>query len=86
MIGPTFVPGLSIGAFYYGELIGHNLITEVTLKSGNDQETSLSLAPIGVIPKFQSSGIGSMLMEEGIGRAKQLGYKNILLLCSVKLY
>lgn len=46
----------------------------------------LELAPLAVLPKYQKSGIGKMLMNKAIERAKELGYKSIVVLGHEKYY
>lgn len=68
--GDSFVPQLSLVAIEDERIVGHILFTEVTV--GKYKE--LALAPLSVLPSYQSRGIGLALMEAGHKRAKELGY------------
>jgi predicted N-acetyltransferase YhbS len=37
------------------------------------------MGPLGVLPSYQKKGIGSLLMNCSIEKARQLGYKAIFL-------
>lgn len=77
-----FVPELSLVAELDGNVVGHILFTEV--KVGG--KTALALAPVSVEPRYQSMGIGSMLITKGHEIAKSLGYSLIVLLGHEKYY
>lgn len=80
--GSSFVPELSLVATINNTIVGHILFTKATV--GND--TILVLAPLSVLPNYQSQGIGSLLIKEGHRRAKKLGYEYISVLGSEKYY
>ncbi|KGA98976.1 GNAT family acetyltransferase [Alkalihalobacillus alcalophilus ATCC 27647 = CGMCC 1.3604] len=80
--GEAFIPELSLVAVVDGEIAGHVLFTKA--KVGND--TVLVLAPLSVLPDFQSQGIGTALIKEGHKIAEELGYKYSLVLGSEKYY
>lgn len=46
----------------------------------------LALAPLAILPEYQKSGIGKMLMNKAIERAKELGYKSIVVLWHENYY
>lgn len=61
---------ISLVAEDQGMVVGYIGFSPVTVegKSGG-----LGLAPVAVVPDFQSLGIGSMLVEEGLNFAKNTG-------------
>ena len=76
----AFIPELSIVAEYQNELIGHVLLTKIKIKNDLNTFDSLALAPISVLPKFQSKGVGTLLMSEAHKIAKNLGHQSVVLL------
>lgn len=60
--------------------MGHILLTEIKIKTSDDEITSLALATVSVLPEFQGKGIGGKLITETHQRAKDLGYQSIILL------
>lgn len=77
-----FVPELSLVAELDGELVGHILFTEIRI----GEKKALALAPVSVVPKYQSRGIGSELITKGHKIAKSLGYALIVVLGHEKYY
>ncbi len=82
----AFVPGLSLVAEVENTLVGHILLTEIKIITTDDELTSLALAPVSVLPEFQGKGIGGKLISEAHQRAKDLGYKSVILLGHEKYY
>jgi putative acetyltransferase len=80
--GCTF---LSLVAESEGAIVGHVLMTPVTLE---DEPTSmiLGLAPLSVIPQRQGCGIGSLLMDAAIEAAGRSGAAAIVLLGHPSFY
>lgn len=76
----AFVPELSLVAEIENNIVGHILLTEIKIKTSDDEITSLALAPVSVLPEFQGKGIGGKLIKEAHQRAKDLGYQSIILL------
>ncbi len=76
----AFIPELSMVAEVNGEIVGHILLTKITIKNAEITSASLALAPVSVKPAFQKQGIGGMLIEEAHRIARPLGYRSIVLL------
>jgi len=68
---------ISLVAEEQGMVVGCITFSPVTIhgKSGG-----LGLAPVAVVPDFQSMGIGSMLVEEGLTMAKASGAGYVVVL------
>lgn len=81
-----FVPELSLVAETDGELIGHILFSIVHISSGEDEIPTLALAPMAVVPEHQNKGIGSLLVEEGLKRAKDQGFEHAVVLGHPEFY
>ncbi|MBB6612525.1 N-acetyltransferase [Pontibacter sp. Tf4] len=76
----TFIPELSMVAEVEGTIVGHILLTRISIVNGEHRFPSLALAPVSVKPAFQGKGIGSQLIREAHSIAKALGYSSIVLL------
>ena len=79
----NFVKELSLVAELENKIIGYILFTKI--KIGNN-EKSLAVAPLAVLPEYQRKGIGTKLILEGHRIAKKLGYEYIVVLGSEKYY
>ena len=78
----NFIPELSLVAVMDNKIVGYILFTKI--KIGKQEE--LALAPLGVLPEYQKQGIGSVLIQEGHKKAKELGYHYSVVLGSEKYY
>ncbi|MBA2275288.1 MAG: N-acetyltransferase [Chloroflexi bacterium] len=67
----AWVPGLSLVAEGEdGQLIGHLLLSYVTLATVDGLQRVLSLAPVAVEPAHQSQGVGTALIRAAIDAAE----------------
>lgn len=82
----AFVPELSLVGIVGKNIVGHILLTEITIKNAKNKFKSLALAPVSVLPEFQGKGIGGKLIEAAHQRARDLGYTSIILLGHEKYY
>lgn len=76
----SFIRELSLVAEEQGEIVGHVLFSKAKIIRENEETDVLVLAPVAVNPTVQKRGIGSNLIEEGLRRAKDLGYDLIFLI------
>jgi len=77
-----FIPRLSLVATdtSTNKILGHILLSKITI-SGDDQTAeSLALAPLSVLPEYQNKGIGGRLITEALKAAKELGYHSVVVL------
>jgi putative acetyltransferase len=65
-----FVPELSLVACLGEDVVGHLLLSYVTLQTGDGPEEVLELAPMAVVPEHQNEGIGSALVVAGLDAAE----------------
>ena len=56
-----------------GEIVGHVLLSRMTVSGDGRDLRALGLAPVGVRPGFQGSGIGSALIEAALAIARSTG-------------
>ena len=82
----AFVPELSMVAEMEGEIVGHILLTKLKIKNEQNEFYSLALAPVSVLPAYQGKGIGGMLIEQAHKKARELGYKSVVLIGHEKYY
>lgn len=77
----AYVPDLSLVAEdSNGKIVGHIMLSEVKVISGDGSRTLLSVAPLSVLPGYQRQGIGGMLVREAHARASKAGYTGSVLL------
>ena len=76
----AFIPELTLVAVFQTELVGHILLTKITVQQEAVSHEGLALAPVSVHPDYQRKGIGSQLIKEAHKRASALGYKFIVLI------
>ena len=74
----NFNPELSLVAEADKTVVGHILFYPVKIISENCEYKTLSLGPMAVIPEFQKKGIGKKLIYEGLKRAKDLGFRSVI--------
>lgn len=77
---PDFIPGLSLVAEAGNKAIGHILFFPAEIRGKQAVHPTLTLAPMAVLPQYQGRGIGSLLVEEGLRRARQMGYGSVIVL------
>ena len=77
---------LSLVAVSEGKIVGHILFFPVNIISGSKTVTTISLAPMAVIPELQNKGIGGELIIKGLQKCKDLGYRSVMVLGHPKYY
>ncbi|WP_371825310.1 GNAT family N-acetyltransferase [Paenibacillus soyae] len=78
----AFVPEFSMVAVDNdrNEIVGHILLSKITIANDVQSTPSLALAPLSVLPEYQLKGIGSLLMREVLHRAKETGFSSVIVL------
>jgi predicted N-acetyltransferase YhbS len=77
----AFIPELSLVAINdSNEVVGHILLSKITIVDHDKGTGSLALAPVSVAPSFQKKGIGSQLIHAALQKAKELGYPSVIVL------
>jgi predicted N-acetyltransferase YhbS len=69
-----YLPDLSLVAVQGGTVVGHLMLTLVTLVPDDEAKAEsalLSMAPVGVLPDVQNQGIGSRLVDVAMRRASK---------------
>ena len=78
----AFVPELSLVAKIQDKVVGHLLLTEISI----GENVGLALAPLAVLPDFQKQGVGSALIKKAHEVAEKLGYPAIVVLGDPNYY
>lgn len=77
----AFIPELSLVALTQNKvIIGHILLSKIKIAEGNDAVESLALAPVSVVPEYQKKGVGSRLIHAALKKAKELGFRSVIVL------
>lgn len=85
----VFIPELSLVAVNKdkNEILGHILLSKVLIDNGDNQKVeSLALAPVSVLPDYQNKGIGQSLIQKSLEKAKELGFKSVIVLGHPEYY
>ncbi|MEK4743493.1 MULTISPECIES: GNAT family N-acetyltransferase [unclassified Bacillus (in: firmicutes)] len=80
-----FVPELSIVAVDE-EIVGHIMLSKITIEQDGATVDSLALAPVSVAPSHQKKGIGGKLIVATLEKAKELGYESVVVLGHPEYY
>ena len=80
LIDPTAKPLLSLLAINNNQAIGHILFTKVHINSHQDTTSAVILAPLAVIPNFQSQGVGGQLIKKGLQILAESGVELVFVL------
>ena len=64
-----------------GKISGHVLLSKLRAP-----DRCIALAPVSVMPEHQNQGLGSMLIREGLARAKRDGWQAVFLLGEPEYY
>ncbi|MDF2684171.1 MAG: family N-acetyltransferase [Brevibacillus sp.] len=87
MDSEAFIPELSLVAILPdNEIVGHILLSKIRIKQENRSTESLALAPVSVLPDYQRKGIGRMLILKALEKAKELGYRSVVVLGHPEYY
>jgi predicted N-acetyltransferase YhbS len=77
---PAFIKELSFVACDKDEIVGNIIYSRAKVVNEENEEFEvLCMGPISVLPSCQKQGIGSLLMHHSIEKAKQMGYKAVII-------
>ena len=79
-------PTISLVAAWGTTLVGHILFSPVAIDSAGPSVSAVGLAPMAVLPQFQRRGIGSMLVETGLGDCTKQGSQVVVVLGDPHFY
>lgn len=77
---PAFVKELDFVACDKDKIIGNIIFSKARVVDEDNKEFEvLCMGPVSVSPLYQKQGIGSLLINQAIEKAKELGYRAIIL-------
>jgi predicted N-acetyltransferase YhbS len=77
---PEFVPELDFIAECNGKIIGNIMYSRcVVLRPDGAKTDALVFGPVSVKPELQKQGIGTLLIEQSLARARKLGYRAVII-------
>jgi predicted N-acetyltransferase YhbS len=77
---PDFLPELDLIAERKGEIVGNIMYSKcAVLRPGGTKTDALVFGPVSVKPELQRQGIGTLLIERSLDRARELGYKSVII-------
>ena len=80
-ISDAFIPSLSLVAINEeNNIVGHILLTKIKIKNEQQVTDSLALAPVSVLPAYQNKGVGTLLINNALQRAKEAGFTSVVVL------
>nr|WP_317283644.1 N-acetyltransferase [uncultured Sellimonas sp.] len=68
-----------------GQLVGNIVYTKM-FHDGKRDDTVICFGPVGVLPQYQKKGIGAALIETSLNKAKELGYKAVMITGNPQYY
>ncbi len=78
-------PYISLVATNGRDIVGHVMFTPITLDARSELKL-MGLAPMAVSPALQRSGIGTLLVNAGLERCRELGIGAIVVLGHAQYY
>ncbi|HUP66017.1 MAG TPA: N-acetyltransferase [Thermoanaerobaculia bacterium] len=63
-----------------GTVAGHLCMTEVTIENDGENRKGLGIAPMGVLPPYQTKGLGSRLVTAALDLAREKGVEFVVVL------
>jgi putative acetyltransferase len=70
--------GIGRGRVVGGRVIGHALISPVTVITNRGNVPLLGLGPVAVLPEFQGQGIGTLLVEACLEQLRESGFAGVV--------
>lgn len=79
-------PHISLVAEVEGQVVGHIFFSPVMIESEGAAHEAIALAPMAVLPEFQSRGVGSRLVPEGLDECLRRGHEVVFVLGHPEYY
>ena len=77
---------VSLVADIAGRVAGHILLTPITIEKQGKLVTAGGLGPMAVLPEYQRSGIGSILISAGLDACRNFGWKGVFVIGHPEYY
>ncbi len=75
----NYIPALALVADYLGQIVGHIVLSYLTVEDAGNVHQVVTLSPLSVVPSMQRKGVGSALVTSAIDRADRRGESLIVL-------
>lgn len=82
----SYIAELDLVAVFEDKIIGHVISSRAKIMDVLHENEILCVGPLSVLSRFQKSGIGSMLMNESIQKATELGFSGMILFGNPEYY
>jgi putative acetyltransferase len=69
-----------------GRVVGHVLFSDLAIVTPSGTRNALALAPLAVVPEFQSQGIGSRLVRRGLELCRRQGHTIVVVVGHPRYY
>ncbi len=76
---PAFVNELDFIALTDEKVIGNIVYTIAKVVNDKEEFTVLCMGPLAVLPEYQNKGVGGMLLKHSIEKAKEMGFKAVII-------
>lgn len=76
---PAFVNELDFVALTDEKVIGNIVYTIAKVVNDKEEFTVLCMGPLAVLPEYQNKGVGKMLLKHSIEKAKEMGFKAVII-------
>lgn len=77
---PSFIPELDVVAVHGGRIVGNIVHVKSVIRTDDGKECKvLGMGPISVLPEYQGRGIGRRMIDYTRERAREMGFRAILL-------
>lgn len=84
---PDFVKELDFVACEGDRIVGNIVYSKAKVINDDNRESEvLCMGPISVLPSYQKTGIGSLLMRHSIEKVRHLGYNGIIIFGDPEYY
>ena len=77
---------ISLVAERGGEIVGHVMLSRMSVSAGSRAFRALGLGPVGVLPGAQGGGVGSELIRSALAIASTLGEEVVFVLGEPEYY
>lgn len=82
----SLVARLAQGESSEGHVVGHILLSDLSIETDAGAIPALALAPLAVLPEYQRKGIGHRLVEQSLTLARQHGHRIVIVLGHPEYY
>lgn len=75
----SFIPELNYVAEIDGKIVGHIIYSKAKIIDADNKEYEIiNFGPLSVLPELRNNGIGTILMEHTIEKAREMGFRAIV--------